>query len=137
MNKVILIGNLTRDPEYSETKSGIAVCKFGLAVNRNFTNSNGEREVDFFNVTAWRALAENCSKYLSKGKKICVVGSIQFGKYEDRDGIERQSVTVVAEDVEFLSPKSEDEPEPAKPKPTAKKKTLSELKPAEGEDLPF
>lgn len=137
MNKVFLIGYLTRDPEYSETKSGIAVCKFGLAVNRSFTNANGERETDFFNITAWRALAENCSTYLSKGKRVCVVGNIQIGKYEDRNGIERQSVTVVAEDVEFLTPKSDDESETAPSKLTAKKKTLSELKPVEGDDLPF
>ena len=67
MNKAFLIGRLTRDPELSQTPSGISVCKFGLAVNRNFTNADGEREADFFNITAWRALAENCSKYLTKG----------------------------------------------------------------------
>lgn len=136
MNKVFLIGRLTRDPELSATPSGVSVCKFGLAVNRNFTNSDGEREADFFNITAWRALAENCSKYLTKGKKICVVGNIQVRNYEDRDGNKRTSVDIVAEDIEFLSPKDEDEPEtPQKPK--AKKKTLDELKPVENEDLPF
>ncbi len=136
MNKAFLIGRLTRDPELSQTPSGISVCKFGLAVNRNFTNADGEREADFFNITAWRALAENCSKYLTKGKKICVVGNIQVRNYEDRDGNKRTSVDIVAEDIEFLSPKDEDEPEtPQKPK--AKKKTLDELKPVENEDLPF
>ncbi len=136
MNKVFLIGRLTRDPELSATPSGVSVCKFGLAVNRNFTNADGEREADFFNITAWRALAENCSKYLTKGKKICVVGNIQVRNYEDRDGNKRTSVDIVAEDVEFLSPKDEDEPEtPQKPK--AKKKTVAELKHVENEDLPF
>ncbi len=136
MNKVFLIGRLTRDPELSATPSGVSVCKFGLAVNRNFTNADGEREADFFNITAWRALAENCSKYLTKGKKICVVGNIQVRNYEDRDGNKRTSVDIVAEDVEFLSPKDEDEPKtPQKPK--AKKKTVAELKPVENEDLPF
>ena len=75
MNKVFLIGNLTRDPELSQLPSGVSVCKFGLAVNRNFTNSSGEREVDFFNITAWRGLGENCAKYLSKGRKVSVVGN--------------------------------------------------------------
>ncbi len=136
MNKVFLIGRLTRDPELSATPSGVSVCKFGLAVNRNFTNADGEREADFYNITAWRVLAENCSKYLTKGKKICVVGNIQVRNYEDRDGNKRTSVDIVAEDIEFLSPKDEDEPEtPQKPK--AKKKTLDELKPVENEDLPF
>lgn len=74
MNKTFLIGNLTRDPELTATPSGVSVCKMSIAVNRNFTNANGERETDFFNIVAWRRLADNCAKFLSKGKKIKTCG---------------------------------------------------------------
>ena len=77
MNKVILIGNLTRDPELSTIPSGVSVCKFGLAVNRRFAGSDGNRDTDYFNVVAWRALGENCGKFLKKGSKVGVCGQIQ------------------------------------------------------------
>lgn len=108
MNKWIGIGNLTRDPELSETNSGVSVCKFSIAVNRNYTDANGERGVDFINVVVWRQLGENCAKYLKKGKKVCVVGSIQTRSYENSNGEKRNVVEVVATDVEFLSPKDDD-----------------------------
>ena len=136
MNKIILIGNLTRDPELSELPSGVSICKFAIAVGRSFTNSNGERETDFFNVTAWRGLGENCAKYLTKGKKVCVVGNVEMGEYTDRDGVRRFTTTVVAEDVEFLSPK-ESEPQKSNDGAKPKKKTVEELCPIESEDLPF
>lgn len=107
MNKVILIGNLTRDPDISQTSSGIAVAKMSIAVSRKFANSNGERETDFFNVVAWRGLAENCGKFLSKGKKISVVGSLQSRSYEDSYGNKRQSTEIMAEEIDFLSPVGE------------------------------
>ena len=78
MNKCILIGNLTRDPELTTTATGVSLCRFSIAVNRAYANQNGEREADFFNIVTWRGLAENCSKYLSKGRKVAVVGNIQF-----------------------------------------------------------
>lgn len=99
-----MIGNLTRDPELSTSGNGISYCKFGVAVPRNFSK---EKEVDFFNVTVWRGQAENCAKYLSKGKKVSISGSIQINNFE-KDGVKRQSIDVVAEEVEFLSPKYED-----------------------------
>ena len=77
MNKVILIGNLTKDPELSVTNSGVSVCRFTIAVSRRFASQDGERETDFFNIVAWRGLAENCNKFLRKGNKTCVIGSIQ------------------------------------------------------------
>ena len=77
MNKVFLIGNLTKDPEMRSTQSGVAVCNFSIAVNRRFKNANGEQETDFLNVIAWRQLAELCGKYLAKGRKVAVTGSIQ------------------------------------------------------------
>lgn len=98
MNKVILIGNLTRDPELSETNSGIAVCRFGLAVNRQYSSSDGERETDFFQVTAWRGTGENVARYCKKGHKVAVVGSIQMRNYEDREGVKRTAVDIVALD---------------------------------------
>lgn len=105
MNKVFLIGNLTRDPELSETQSGISVCRFGIAVNRRSGSSDGERKADFYNVTAWRGLGETVARYAKKGNKVAVLGNIELRTYEDRDGVERMSVDVIASDVEFLTPK--------------------------------
>ena len=141
MNKITLIGNLTRDPELSQLPSGVSVCKFGIAVNRNFTNTNGERETDFFNITAWRGLGENCAKYLAKGRKVCVVGNVQIRNYEDKDGNKRTAVDVVAEDIEFLSARSDDAdagaPRVQQAAAPRAKKQVSELTPVENEDLPF
>lgn len=109
MNKVFLIGNLTRDPELSETNSGIAVCRFGLAVNRQYSSSDGEREADFFQVTAWRGTGENIARYCKKGHKVAVVGSIQMRNYEDREGVKRTAVDIVAQDVEFLTQRARDD----------------------------
>ena len=109
MNKVILIGNLTRDPELSETNSGIAVCRFGLAINRQYASSDGERETDFFQVTAWRGTGENVARYCKKGHKVAVVGSIQMRNYEDREGVKRTAVDIVAQDVEFLHQRARDD----------------------------
>ncbi len=106
MNKVYLIGNLTRDPELSETSSGVAFCRFAIAVNRAFAGNDGTREADFFNITVWRNQAENCGKYLKKGNKVAIVGSLQNRSYEDKDGIKRNITDVVANEVEFLSPKN-------------------------------
>lgn len=105
MNKVFLIGNITRDPELAETTSGVKVCRFSLAVNRNYAGSDGERKTDFFNVTAWRGLGENIAKFVKKGNKLAVVGSIEVRNYEDGQGIKRTSVDVTAQDVEFLTAK--------------------------------
>ena len=106
MNKVILVGNLTRDPELTETPSGVAVCRFAIAVSRDYANADGTRETDFFNITVWRGRAENCGKYLKKGNKVAIVGSLQNRSYEDKDGIKRNVTDVIANEVEFLTPKS-------------------------------
>ena len=103
LNKVILLGNLTKDPESQTTSSGITICKFTLAVQRKFSNANGEKETDFINIVAWRTLAENCIKYLSKGKKVAVVGAIQTRSYDAQDGTKRYVTEIIAEEVEFLS----------------------------------
>ena len=109
MQKVFMIGNITRDPELSETNSGVAVCRFSIAVNRRRASDDAEQQTDFFNVTAWRGLADTISRFCKKGNKIAVTGQIQIRTYEDREGAKRTSVDVVAEEVEFLSPKSNDE----------------------------
>ena len=80
MNKCIFVGNLTRDPEAQTTPNGVSFCRFTIAVNRSYSNSNGEREADFINIVAWRGLADNCAKYLSKGRKVCVCGNLQTSR---------------------------------------------------------
>lgn len=105
MNKVFLIGNLTRDPELTETSSGVAICRFSIAVNRNYT-TGGERQTDFFNCTAWRGLGENVAKYAKKGNKVAVMGSIELRNYEDSQGVRRTAVDISCNDVEFLTPRS-------------------------------
>ena len=110
MNKVFLTGNLTHDPELTETAAGIAVCRFSIAVNRR--TSDGERKADFYKVTAWRGLGETVARYARKGNKLAVVGNIELRTYEDRDGIERMSVDIIAQDVEFLTPKPQEDSRP-------------------------
>ena len=105
MNKVFLIGNLTRDPEMRESTNGFPVCNFTIAVNKRTQKDHPES--DFFRVTAWRQTAENCGKYLSKGKKVCVVGEVHASAYIGNDGGARASLEVTADSVEFLSPKGQ------------------------------
>lgn len=104
MNKIHIIGNVTRDPEVKQTGSGVAICNFSVAVNRRFKNpQTGQTETDFFSVTAFRQLAELCGKYLAKGRKVAVVGSMQSRSYEAQDGSKRTVWDLVADEVEFLS----------------------------------
>ena len=105
MNKIFLIGNLTGDPELRTTPNGITVCTMNLAVNRRFSGNREERQTDFYRVTAWRQLGETCSRFLSKGKKIAVVGEFVPRTYEGKDGATRVSLEVTAEEIEFLSPR--------------------------------
>ena len=130
MNKIIITGNLARGPETSATQNGVAVCRLSVAVQRDFANSDGQRVADFFNVVVWRAQAENCGKYLKKGSKVGIVGSLQNRTFEDRDGNKRTVTEIIASDVEFLSPKEQDEPEVV----TAKRVRLEEI---EDNDFPF
>lgn len=106
MNKVFLIGNLTRDPELTETSGGISICRFSIAVTRAYSGGNGERKTDFFNVTAWRGLGETVARYARKGNKVAVEGSIELRNYEDSQGTKRTAVDIIAANVEFLTPKS-------------------------------
>ena len=103
MNKVVLIGRLTKDPELRTTPNGISNASFSLAVNRNFKNKEGVIEPDFFNVIVWRRQAENVSKYCSKGTQVCVEGRLQSRSYDAQDGTKRYVTEVIADSVEFLS----------------------------------
>ncbi len=98
LNKVILIGRLTRDPELRYTPNGTAVCRFTLAVNRRFNRE----QTDFIDIVAWRGLAENCANYLGKGRLAAVDGSLQVRSYEGQDGQKRKAIEVVADDIRFL-----------------------------------
>jgi single-strand DNA-binding protein len=114
MNKIILIGNLTRDPELRTVGSGVSVCDFTIAVNdrrsRNQQSGGQQQETaQFFRVTAWRQLGENCAKYLAKGRKVFVSGPLSARTYQANDGTTRVSLEVTAEDVEFLTSRAESE----------------------------
>lgn len=132
MNKVILIGNLTKDTEISTTTNGVSVCRFSLAVTRRYTNSSGEREADFINIVVWRALAENCHKFLRKGSKAAVVGTLQSRAYDATDGTKRYVTEVVADEVEFISTRNTDGVETKKDD-----EEVTKLEPIDDNDLPF
>jgi len=110
MNRLTIIGNLTRDPELRTTSTGINVCTFTVAVNRRRLSQNANQpEADFFRVSAWRQLGENCQKYLAKGRKVAVVGSVSVNTYEAKDGSgTRFTLEVNADEVEFLSSRQDD-----------------------------
>jgi single-strand DNA-binding protein len=107
MNKWTGIGRLTRDPELRYSQSGVAVTSFTVAVDRRFKNAQGEKETDFIRVKAFKKLAELCSEYLAKGKLAGVTGALQISNYTDRDGNKQWATDIIADEVEFLSPKSE------------------------------
>ena len=139
MNKVFLIGNLTRDPELRETPSGVAMCRFAIAVSRPYSSQDGERQTDFFECTAWRGLGETIARYTKKGNKVAVSGSIQLRNYEDNQGARRTAVDVIVQDCEFLTPKDNsngfDDVADA-PRASAKKKPA--LQPMDDDsDIPF
>ena len=106
MNKVFLIGRLTRDPELRYTGNNTAVATFSLAVNRNFQSQSGEREADFINIVVWRKQAENVKNYLSQGSQVAIDGRIQTRSYDDNNGQKRYVTEVVADNVEFLGSKN-------------------------------
>jgi len=105
MNKVILVGNLTRDPEHRTTPSGASVCTFTVAVQRRFANQQGVREADFSNCVAWRQTADFVHRYFTKGKRIGVVGSLQTRTYDAQDGSKRYVTEVVCDECEFVDSK--------------------------------
>ena len=132
MNKVILVGNLTKDPELTTTTNGVSVCRFTIAVSRRYVGASGERETDFINIVVWRGQAENCHKYLKKGSKCGVVGTLQTRSYDAQDGSKRYVTEVVADEVEFISTNRTTEAAGREPV-----EDVAELKPIDDDSLPF
>ena len=114
MNKAILIGNLASDPDFRTLQSGIAYCTFRLAVQRRFANAEGKREADFINIVCWRQTAELAQKFLRKGSRAAVEGTIQNRSYDAQDGTKRYVTEIIADSIEFLTPRSAD-PGPTPP----------------------
>lgn len=133
MNKCILVGNLTKDPELTTTSNGVAVCRFAIAVSRRYANAEGERETDFLNIVVWRNLGENCHKFLKKGSKVGIVGNIQSRSYDAADGSKRYVTEIVAEEVEFLSTRQADD----QPKASSGSDEVAKLQPIDDDGLPF
>lgn len=125
MNKVILIGNLTKDPEFQTTNSGISIARFTIAVQRKFENANGEKETDFLSVVAWRSLADLVKKYVKKGNKVCVCGSLQTRNFEAQDGSKKYVTEIIADEVEFLT------------QPQSEEKAQVKAEDIKDDDLPF
>lgn len=140
MNKLTIIGNLTRDPESRTVSSGINVCTFTVAVNRRRGSQNGSNqpEADFIRVTAWRQLGENCQRFLAKGRKVCVVGPVSVNTYTANDGTFRANLEVTAEDVEFLSSRNEDSSSSyTAPAAQASSSVENDFQEVENDELPF
>ena len=139
MNKLTIIGNLTRDPESRTTATGSTVCSFSVAVNRRRSQNSNQPEADFFRVSAWNQLGENCQRYLAKGRKVCVVGRVSVSTYQGSDGTTRASLDVMAEDVEFLSSRQDDAGYAAAPAaaPKAAPAMDAGFQEVDDEDLPF
>lgn len=137
MNKVILIGRLTREPELRKTPNNVSVCQFTIAVNRPFQDQNGERQADFINCTAWKAQAENLCKYIKKGALIAVSGNIQTRSYTDQSGATRYVTEVVCENITFLEAKKDNPNYTEKPKQTDPFADVEFQYDVSDDDLPF
>jgi single-strand DNA-binding protein len=109
MNKCVIIGRLTKDVELRYSQGGVAISTFTLAVDRRFKNKDGQKEADFIQIKAFKQLGELCANYLSKGKMAAISGALQISSYTDKDGNKKYSTDIIAEDVQFLSPKGEGE----------------------------
>lgn len=146
LNRVILMGRLTAEPDYRTTQSGVAFVRLGLAVERDFKGQNGERQTDFLNIIAWRQTADFVSKYFHKGQLVAVQGSIQTGSYTDKDGNKRMSFDIVADQVYFAEPKRDNSQQPQSdiagtsanaPQAYDNYSNYGEFAPVNDSDLPF
>lgn len=150
MNKLTIIGNLTRDPELRTTQTGVNVCDFTVAVNKRPSSEQRQQgvtpEPDYFRVSAWRERGESCAKYLAKGRKVCVIGPVSVRTYQANDGTTRASLEVTADEVEFLSPRDANSPAPTQgqaahapaPAPAQTAPTAPQgFTPVETDELPF
>lgn len=133
MNKVFLLGNLTREPELKSTQSGKSYVRVGVAVKRPFTKET----VDFFNLVAWEKTAEFLDKYFSKGSRVIIEGRLQTNSYENKDGVKVNTVDIIVENVEFGSYKKDDAPKSSDTNPYSKPKDDWEGEPIDPEDTPF
>lgn len=134
VNRIVIVGRLTRDPEERTTSNGVSVTTFTVACDRGFKNAQGESETDFIPVVTWRGLAETCSKYLRKGNCTAISGRLQVRNYEDKEGNRRTIAEVVADEVKFLTPKGEGAQQKQAPKTTTDD-DLKEVAPLD--KLPF
>ena len=142
MNKVILIENLANDPEARTTQSGISQSTFRVAVQRRFANQQGVREADFFTVIAWRQTADFCNRYLSKGRRVAVEGSIQNRSYDAQDGSKRYVTEIIADNIEALGSRDEGgQPRPRDngptPPPAAPAPSMNDFAEVDDDELPF
>lgn len=143
MNRITLIGNIVKDPDTRQTQSGITCTTFTVAVNRrnrSHTAADGQPEADFFRVTAWRQLGDICAKYLAKGRKVAVVGPVSLNTFKGKDNETHATMEVTADDVEFLSPRSDAPAQTAAAPadaPADEKKAPSKYVEVEDDDLPF
>lgn len=136
MLKAFIIGNLTRDPELRSTQSGVSVCSFTVAVNRRSRQNNaedGRQEADFVRVTTWRQMAENCNRFLAKGRKVGVTGTLTLQSFTGNDGQQRFQMELQADEVEFLTPRSEQ----GSGAPAAQTDAESGFVKVDDDDLPF
>ena len=127
MNKIILIGNLVKDPESKMTQAGVLVAKLNVAVNRRFKNENGDYEKDFFAITVWKDRADVCLKYLKKGSKVAISGTLQNNNWTDDNGIKHYSNEIIGENIEFLSKRNDE----------IERTEIEGLTPIYEEELPF
>lgn len=140
MNKIVLIGNLTHDPETRSTPNGVTVCSFTIAVNRRFASQGGDKQTDFFRINAWRQLGDVCSRYLAKGRKVAVVGELQARTFEAKDGTTRLSLDVSADEVEFLTPKGQDDSSgysSPRPQQNSSNGDMGSFEDISSDDIPF
>lgn len=136
MNSLHIIGNVVRDPETRTTPGGATVCSFTVAVNRRKTKNSQQPEADFFRVSAWNKLGENCSKFLAKGRKVSVVGAVSVNTYQGQDGKTYANLNVMANDVEFLSSRNE-APSESTPEEAPVIDEQTGMMAVDADDLPF
>lgn len=137
MNKLTIIGNLTRDVELRKTQSGHDVANMSIAVNRR-ARAGEQEQTDYFRVTAWDSMAQTCAKYLAKGRKVCVIGSVSVSTYTGNDGTARAQMEVNAQDIEFVSSRQDDaQTEAPRSRAAAKPPQQMEYTQVSNDDLPF
>lgn len=136
MNKLVIVGNLVRDPETRVTQSGKNVCTFTVAVNRRRSTANNQQDADYFRVSAWEKLGDLCQQFLNKGRKVAVTGSVSVTAYKNSNGEAQASMNVYAEEVEFLTPKQEKQTEQNTPNAIVNT-TQNKYVEVPDEELPF